>query len=103
LKNPQIEKFQEGYIITAYRNLTTVRLAHQLARNLLTSIYQAMISDLKADTARWEAERRAWPSGTGPKNSFIVPPKLTTQYRGTLDPLKPVLEAQTITTSLEEI
>ncbi|KAL2161147.1 hypothetical protein VTH06DRAFT_8366 [Thermothelomyces fergusii] len=40
----------QGYYITAYRNLTS-----------------AMIQDLKADSARWEAERRAAtrPSGNG--------------------------------------
>ncbi|CAK7272482.1 hypothetical protein SEPCBS119000_005148 [Sporothrix epigloea] len=38
----------QGYFITAYRNLTT-----------------AMIADLKADSARWEAERRNSQSGAG--------------------------------------
>ncbi|CAK7265180.1 hypothetical protein SEPCBS57363_001449 [Sporothrix epigloea] len=38
----------QGYFITAYRNLTT-----------------AMIADLKADSARWEAERRNSQAGAG--------------------------------------
>ncbi|CAK7223775.1 hypothetical protein SBRCBS47491_005322 [Sporothrix bragantina] len=38
----------QGYFITAYRNLTT-----------------AMIADLKADSARWDAERRKSQSGAG--------------------------------------
>ncbi|KAH0422444.1 transcription factor [Colletotrichum camelliae] len=40
-ENPQTGQVVQGYYITAYRNLTT-----------------AMIDDLKADSARWEAERR---------------------------------------------
>jgi len=40
-ENPQTRQIQQGYFITAYRNLTT-----------------AMIADLKADSERWEAERR---------------------------------------------
>jgi hypothetical protein len=40
-ENPQTRQIQQGYFITAYRNLTT-----------------AMIADLKADSARWQAERR---------------------------------------------
>ncbi|KAM0325077.1 hypothetical protein ACHAQA_007616 [Verticillium albo-atrum] len=40
-QNPQTGQEVQGYYITAYRNLTT-----------------AMIDDLKADSARWEAERR---------------------------------------------
>ncbi|KAF4582974.1 transcription factor RfeG [Ophiocordyceps camponoti-floridani] len=40
--NPQTGQTVHGYYITAYRNLTT-----------------AMIEDLKADSARWESERRA--------------------------------------------
>lgn len=40
-ENPQSGQVTQGYYITAYRNLTT-----------------AMIDDLKADSARWEAERR---------------------------------------------
>ncbi|KAH6688901.1 hypothetical protein F5X68DRAFT_189672 [Plectosphaerella plurivora] len=40
-ENPQTGQVSQGYYITAYRNLTT-----------------AMIDDLKADSARWEAERR---------------------------------------------
>ncbi|KJZ79345.1 hypothetical protein HIM_01496 [Hirsutella minnesotensis 3608] len=41
-ENPQTGQVVQGYYITAYRNLTT-----------------AMIEDLKADSARWESERRA--------------------------------------------
>ncbi|KAI9904396.1 hypothetical protein N3K66_000925 [Trichothecium roseum] len=41
-ENPQTGQVVQGYYITAYRNLTT-----------------AMIEDLKADSARWDAERRA--------------------------------------------
>ncbi|KAM4064832.1 transcription factor RfeG [Hirsutella rhossiliensis] len=41
-ENPQSHLTVQGYYITAYRNLTT-----------------AMIEDLKADSARWESERRA--------------------------------------------
>ncbi|CAG8948901.1 hypothetical protein HYFRA_00002026 [Hymenoscyphus fraxineus] len=41
-ENPQTRQIQAGYFINAYRNLTT-----------------AMISDLKADSERWDAERRA--------------------------------------------
>ncbi|KAF7550690.1 hypothetical protein G7Z17_g5563 [Cylindrodendrum hubeiense] len=41
-QNPQTSQVVQGYYITAYRNLTT-----------------AMIEDLKADSARWDNERRA--------------------------------------------
>ncbi|ODA78542.1 hypothetical protein RJ55_05923 [Drechmeria coniospora] len=41
-ENPQTNQVVQGYYITAYRNLTT-----------------AMIEDLKADSARWDSERRA--------------------------------------------
>ncbi|KOS22330.1 hypothetical protein ESCO_001591 [Escovopsis weberi] len=41
-ENPQTGQPVQGYYITAYRNLTT-----------------AMIEDLKADSARWDRERRA--------------------------------------------
>ncbi|KAF4455313.1 hypothetical protein F53441_2327 [Fusarium austroafricanum] len=41
-ENPQTGQAVQGYYITAYRNLTT-----------------AMIEDLKADSARWDSERRA--------------------------------------------
>jgi hypothetical protein len=41
-ENPQTGQVAQGYFITAYRNLTT-----------------AMIEDLKADSARWDSERRA--------------------------------------------
>lgn len=41
-ENPTTRQVQAGYFITAYRNLTT-----------------EMIADLKADSARWDAERRA--------------------------------------------
>jgi hypothetical protein len=41
-ENPQTGQVVQGYYITAYRNLTT-----------------AMIEDLKADSARWDNERRA--------------------------------------------
>ncbi|RFU28580.1 hypothetical protein B7463_g7752, partial [Scytalidium lignicola] len=40
-ENPQTRQIEQGYFITAYRNLTS-----------------AMIADLKADSERWEAERR---------------------------------------------
>jgi len=45
-ENPQTRQIQAGYFINAYRNLTT-----------------AMIADLKADSERWEAERRATSGG----------------------------------------
>lgn len=48
-ENPQTRQVQAGYFITAYRNLTT-----------------AMIADLKADSERWEAERRAATASRGP-------------------------------------
>ncbi|CEJ91409.1 hypothetical protein VHEMI07124 [[Torrubiella] hemipterigena] len=41
-ENPQTGQNVQGYYITAYRNLTT-----------------AMIEDLKADSARWDSERRS--------------------------------------------
>jgi hypothetical protein len=50
-ENPQTRQIQQGYFITAYRNLTT-----------------AMIADLKADSERWEAERRATASRGQPSN-----------------------------------
>lgn len=50
-ENPQTRQIQAGYFITAYRNLTT-----------------AMIADLKADSERWEAERRATASRGQPSN-----------------------------------
>jgi len=50
-ENPSTRTVQEGYFITAYRNLTT-----------------AMIADLKADSARWEDERRATASRGQPAN-----------------------------------
>ncbi|KAL3418877.1 transcription factor RfeG [Phlyctema vagabunda] len=40
-ENPTTRQVQQGYFITAYRNLTT-----------------AMIADLKADSERWDSERR---------------------------------------------
>lgn len=40
-ENPATRQVQQGYFITAYRNLTT-----------------EMIADLKADSARWDTERR---------------------------------------------
>ncbi|KAI0130559.1 hypothetical protein BJ170DRAFT_682007 [Xylariales sp. AK1849] len=40
-ESPQTAQVVQGYFITAYRNLTT-----------------AMIEDLKADSSRWDAERR---------------------------------------------
>jgi hypothetical protein len=49
-ENPQTRQVQAGYFINAYRNLTT-----------------AMIADLKADSERWEAERRQTAS-RGPAN-----------------------------------
>lgn len=50
-ENPSTRTVQEGYFITAYRNLTT-----------------AMIADLKADSARWEDERRTTASRGQPSN-----------------------------------
>jgi len=50
-ENPTTRQVQTGYFITAYRNLTT-----------------AMIADLKADSDRWEAERRATASRGQPSN-----------------------------------
>ncbi|CZR62841.1 uncharacterized protein PAC_12738 [Phialocephala subalpina] len=50
-ENPQTRQVQAGYFITAYRNLTT-----------------AMIADLKADSERWEAERRQTASRGQPAN-----------------------------------
>jgi hypothetical protein len=50
-ENPSTRTVQEGYFITAYRNLTT-----------------AMIADLKADSARWEDERRTTASRGQPAN-----------------------------------
>jgi hypothetical protein len=52
-ENPQTRQVQAGYFITAYRNLTT-----------------AMIADLKADSERWEAERRATASRGQPSNGI---------------------------------
>lgn len=49
--NPQTRQIQQGYFITAYRNLTT-----------------AMIADLKADSDRWEAERRQNAASRGATN-----------------------------------
>ncbi|KAH8660749.1 hypothetical protein BGZ60DRAFT_112535 [Tricladium varicosporioides] len=53
-ENPQTRQIQQGYFITAYRNLTT-----------------AMIADLKADSERWDAERRATLSSRGPQANGI--------------------------------
>jgi hypothetical protein len=50
-ENPQTRQVQQGFFITAYRNLTT-----------------AMIADLKADSERWEQERRATQSRGQPSN-----------------------------------
>lgn len=50
-ENPQTRVAQQGYFINAYRNLTT-----------------AMISDLKADSDRWEQERRMTASRGQPQN-----------------------------------
>jgi len=50
-EDPQTRQVQAGYFITAYRNLTT-----------------AMIADLKADSDRWEAERRQTASRGQPLN-----------------------------------
>jgi hypothetical protein len=54
-ENPQTRQVQAGYFITAYRNLTT-----------------AMIADLKADSERWEAERRATASRGQPSNGISL-------------------------------
>ncbi|KAG7134598.1 hypothetical protein HYQ45_007473 [Verticillium longisporum] len=51
-ENPQTGQAVQGYYITAYRNLTT-----------------AMIDDLKADSARWEAERRQQASRNAPSTA----------------------------------
>ncbi|KAH6674929.1 hypothetical protein B0J14DRAFT_24379 [Halenospora varia] len=53
-ENPQTRQIQQGYFITAYRNLTT-----------------AMIADLKADSERWDAERRATGSSRGAQANGI--------------------------------
>ncbi|KAF4632792.1 hypothetical protein G7Y89_g5333 [Cudoniella acicularis] len=53
-ENPGTRQIQQGYYITAYRNLTT-----------------AMIADLKADSERWEAERRATSSSRGGQPSNV--------------------------------
>jgi len=50
-ENPQTRVAQQGYFINAYRNLTT-----------------EMIADLKADSARWEQERRQTASRGQPQN-----------------------------------
>jgi hypothetical protein len=52
-ENPANGQVTHGYYITAYRNLTT-----------------AMIEDLKADSARWENERRAQNSRHSSGGSF---------------------------------
>jgi hypothetical protein len=62
-ENPQTGQAVQGYYITAYRNLTT-----------------AMIEDLKADSARWDSERRAQTSrntsgGTIASRNVGVPPR----------------------------
>ncbi|PMD14458.1 hypothetical protein NA56DRAFT_664780 [Hyaloscypha hepaticicola] len=49
--NPETREVQEGYFITAYRNLTS-----------------AMVADLKADSARWEAERQRYRSSATHKS-----------------------------------
>ncbi|KAG0650193.1 hypothetical protein D0Z07_2975 [Hyphodiscus hymeniophilus] len=54
-ENPQTRQVQQGYFITAYRNLTT-----------------AMIADLKADSDRWDAERRQTASRGQPSNGIPV-------------------------------
>lgn len=46
-ENKKDGRVMQGYFITAYRNLTS-----------------AMIADLKADSARWQQERREYNSGT---------------------------------------
>ncbi|CAI6087024.1 unnamed protein product [Clonostachys chloroleuca] len=51
--NPQTGQVVQGYYITGYRNLTT-----------------AMIEDLKADSARWDAERRAQTSRNTPGGQY---------------------------------
>ncbi|CZS99573.1 uncharacterized protein RAG0_07920 [Rhynchosporium agropyri] len=50
-EDPATRQVRAGYFITAYRNLTT-----------------AMIADLKADSDRWDAERRATASRGQPVN-----------------------------------
>ncbi|TKW56748.1 hypothetical protein CTA1_12375 [Colletotrichum tanaceti] len=54
-ENPQTGQVVQGYYITAYRNLTT-----------------AMIDDLKADSARWEAERRQQAARNNPQGGTFV-------------------------------
>jgi hypothetical protein len=57
----------QGYFITAYRNLTSVsdpaRVVFWWER--FPNLPQAMIQDLKADSARWELERRAASRSSG--------------------------------------
>ncbi|RNJ60892.1 hypothetical protein D7B24_004980 [Verticillium nonalfalfae] len=57
-ENPQTGQAVQGYYITAYRNLTT-----------------AMIDDLKADSARWEAERRQQASRNAPSTAGTLASK----------------------------
>ncbi|KAG0649077.1 hypothetical protein D0Z07_4371, partial [Hyphodiscus hymeniophilus] len=57
--NPQTRQPQDGYFITAYRNLTTqmVSLASAVAFSI-TMLTCWQIADLKADSERWQTERR---------------------------------------------
>jgi hypothetical protein len=68
-QNPQTRQLQQGYFITAYRNLTTV-ISHPTKRRRasLTIFPQAMIADLKADSERWDMERRQTASRGQPSN-----------------------------------
>ncbi|QPH17344.1 hypothetical protein C2857_002182 [Epichloe festucae Fl1] len=94
-ENPQTGQVVQGYYITAYRNLTTVSIrmnppgyiGETENRNV-----QAMIEDLKADSARWDSERRAQTSRNTPggihasRDATGVPARLSSnspavQYR----------------------
>jgi len=70
-ENPQTRQIQHGYFITAYRNLTT-----------------AMIADLKADSDRWDAERRQTASRGLPSNVEYRSSNThqTRQYYGPTEP-----------------
>lgn len=86
-ENPQTRVAQQGYFITAYRNLTT-----------------AMIADLKADSERWEAERRQTASRGQPQN--VEYRSSTThqsrQYYGPTEAAPPVQGAYPATSSVQQ-
>jgi hypothetical protein len=62
LQNPENGQIIQGYFINAYRNLTSVShlvVTWPLERCAdIIAPLQAMIQDLKADSARWDQERR---------------------------------------------